>query len=163
MTPMFNINPSGVFLKRFCHINLWTYENQVSLLSERNLINRMQLHFVKKKIKTLTRRVIKLIQINNCLDFEVIFRNLTKKGNNEWDWLLYFIIIKDVATETRLKFGLPMNEKVNKILNSYLFEIKENSNPSNELLNHKIEIFKLYAQRELLLASAELLHKTTHP
>jgi hypothetical protein len=107
--------------------------------------------------------VIKLIQVNNSLDFETIFRELTKRGNDKWDWLLYCIIIKDVAIETRVKFSLPMNEKVNRILTSYLFEIKENSNPSNELLNHKIEIFKLYAQRELLLASAELLHKTAHP
>ena len=159
---MFNINPSGVFLKRFCHINLWSYENQVNLLSERNLINRMQLLFVKRKIKTLIKRVIKLIQINNCLDYDVIFRNLTKRRDNEWDWLLYCIIIKDVATETSLKFGLPMNEKVNKILNSYLFEIKENPNPTNEILNNKIEIIKLYAQRDLLNISVELLHKTTH-
>ena len=63
MKILFRLNPSGKFLMDFCFINLWSFENQVNLLSGGNITEKIQFFFVKRKIRKLLKKAYKLIHL----------------------------------------------------------------------------------------------------
>lgn len=94
---VFQLNPSGVFLMDFCFVCLWSFEEEVKLLSSRSLKERLQFILVKRKIKRLIQKASKIAYYDNCLEFDLIFGALVEQNDNEWDWLLYCITIKCVG------------------------------------------------------------------
>lgn len=156
MKILFRLNPSGKFLMDFCFINLWSFENQVNLLSGGNITEKIQFFFIKSKIRKLLKKAYKLIHFDGCLDFDIIFRTLTKKSDTAWDWLLHYIIIKEVAIGEQLNISLSLDEKLNKVLSLYLEQVMENHNVSYEIFKLKIEQIKLYTQMDLLQVTSVL-------
>ena len=153
MNKVFQINPSGEFLMDFCYVNLWTYENQVNLLSG-NLIEKMQFYLIKRKISKKINILFHAIFVDYCLDFNLLETTIEENKNGIWDNSLDYIIIRNSAIWSRLDFSLPIEEKVNHVLFSYLAFIKENNSASFEIIKNKIEIIKIQAEMDLLIASA---------
>lgn len=157
---VFQLNPSGEFLMDFCFVCLWFYDEEVKLITSRSLKERLQFIFVKKKTIRIIKKVSKIIYYDNCLEFDLIFRPLVSRNDNEWDRLLYCIVIKCVAKWAPLDSSLTLEARMNKVLAVYLDEIKENQGVPKEILNLKIERIKIQSQMDLLQATVASKNRT---
>lgn len=157
---IFQLNPSGEFLMDFCFVCLWLYDGEVKLITSRSLKERLQFILVKRKTIKIIKKVSKIVYFDSCLEFDLIFRPLLNQNDNEWDWLLYCIVIKCVAKWAPLDSSLTLEAKMNKVLAIYLDEIKENQGVPNEILNLKIERIKIQSQMDLLQATVASKNRT---
>jgi hypothetical protein len=160
MRTRFSFNPSGEFLMDFCYVNLWSYENTVSLMAGGNMTEKLQYYFVKKRIKKILQRVSKTIYQQNNLEFDDILTSIQQRRHDIWEKLLSHIIIKQIAIWAPLDSSQTWDEKLNTVLSIFLEMIKENQDTNEEILNLKIEKIKLQAQMDLLVASAASNNKS---
>lgn len=151
----FSFNPSGEFLMNFCYINLWSFENEISLLSKRNLADRIQYYFVKRRIKRTLQLVSKSIYKNNNFEFDSILMSINDPRSDIYDNLLSHIVIKQVVTWASRDNYLNSDERLNTVLSIFLQWINEFHGQNEEILMMKIEMIKVQTQMDLLIASAK--------
>jgi len=156
----FQLKPSGIFLMDFFYVNLSIYDKQVELISDKNILDRIKLYLIRKKFISLIDKVWKLIYNENCLEFNLLFNGLKRKNDNNWDYLLYTIIIKEMSSLAANNFEISIEFKLNLIMTSYLHEVLNNMKLNAEIFGLKIEKIKIYAEMELLSSSANLNNKT---
>ena len=122
---MIKFNPKGEFLMEFCFINLFLFENKVSLFSNASIFEKAQFYFFKRRIKILVNKVKKLILGRSISNIDEILERLLKNNFSVWDSLLVIIIIKETIRPISVKRKLKINLLTNFIVLDYVTEVKE--------------------------------------
>ena len=151
---MIRINPSGKFLMNFCYVNLWSYENKVSLLSAGNILDKLQFQLVKRRTKSLISNVTSCINSKQIIDFEGVLKCLSYNKKDVWDKLFVYAIINHIAFINSRRIKLSDENNFNSVLSKYLSYIQDEQNTSYEVLTLKLEKIKLQSEMDLLQLSA---------
>lgn len=155
MNSLFQINPKGYYLKDFCYVNLYSFDNEVELLKG-NFLEKIQYYFIKKKVEKIISIISKEIYYKECLDFNLLQSKLIAKDDNAWDYLLYNIAIKEISILAPISNSITLNDKYNTILSSYLKEVKNYLDKDYEIFKLEVKKIGLYAEVQLIQASPEL-------
>lgn len=142
MKRFFSINPTGEFLRDYCYVNLWSYENEISLLSGGNIIEKIQFYFLRRSIKKKIQVISNLIYQKECFELETLLDSLNKVDDEIWDWLLYYIIIRIEAKSVLVNTHVSLNERMNSVLTLYLEEIKKLYADTYDIIKLKIKIIE---------------------
>jgi hypothetical protein len=94
---------------------------------------------VKRQIQIIS----DLIYQKECFDLEILLNSLNKDNDEIWDWLLYYIIIKNEAKHALVNTYLSLNERMNSVLILYLEEIKKLHADTYEIIKLKIKVIEI--------------------
>lgn len=138
----------------FCYINLWSYENKISLLSGGSFFDKLQFQLVKRRTKSLLIKVMNCIHDKRELDFEGILSNLTFNRNDIWDRLFIYTIIHHTAVNAANGIKLSIENNLESVLSIFLSKIQLEQSTTPEILNLKLEKIKLQSEMDLLQMTA---------
>ena len=138
----------------FCYINLWSYENKISLLSGGSFFDKLQFQLVKRRTKYLLTKVMNCIHDKRELDFEGILSKLSFNRNDIWDRLFIYTIINHIAVNAAHGIKLPTENSLDTVLSIFLSKIQLEQRTTPEILNLKLEKIKLQSEMDLLQLTA---------
>ena len=144
----------------FCYINLWSYENKISLLSGGSLVDQLQFLLVKRKTKFLVIKVLYHIHRKRELGFEVILSKLSFNRNDIWERLFIYTIINHIAFNAANGIKLSTENNVESVLAIFHSKITTDQSTIPEILNLKLEKIKLQSEMDLLQMTASNIAKS---
>lgn len=148
---MIKFNPKGEFLMEFCFINLFLYENKVSLFSNASIFEKAQFYFFKRRIKILVNKVKKLILGRAISNIDEILMRLLKNNFSIWDTLLVIIIIKETIRPILVNRNLKIDLLTNFIVTDYVTEVKELGNYPTSGVQIKSDLLKAQTEFDLYM------------
>ena len=156
---MLTLNPSGEYLKNFCDVHLWVYDDKGELLRGGNLMVRIQFYFIRQRLRRLAMHVEHLMLTRGIFDFDKIVQMLPWKERSAWDTVLVYTVVKERTSALSRRNNPNPEIDVAHILAEFIGWINFKENRFPEVLNLRLQMRRLKCLPDLTIVAA--LHGRT--